>query len=75
MDDEPEDAPFEVQETKDIELCRELKEKQGRTLVPIGKFEALDESTPVMKQTLPYEHIFIRYQKNGRRLFLGFVKG
>ena len=58
-----------MQESGDIELCRELKERQNRILVPTGKFEALDESTPVMKQTVPYEHVFIRYKDNGTYLY------
>lgn len=49
----------------DFEICRELKEREGKTLVSTGKFEALDESEAVVKQTSPYENLFLRFRING----------
>ncbi|EJD01607.1 uncharacterized protein FOMMEDRAFT_88843 [Fomitiporia mediterranea MF3/22] len=58
------DVP-EVENLDDFEICRELKERKDRAVVPTGKFEALDENAQVAKQTTPYEPLFLRFKKNG----------
>ncbi|KAL5487613.1 hypothetical protein ACEPAI_5721 [Sanghuangporus weigelae] len=64
-EDEP-DIP-EVESVDDFEICRELKTRQDRVLVPTGKFEALDESAQVSKQATPYESLFLRFKMKGVR--------
>lgn len=54
-----------VETLNDFEICRELKEREGKTLMSTGKFEALDESETVVKQTSPYENLFLRFRING----------
>ena len=64
------DCPAEIdlekiESTKDFEICRELKERKDRFMVPSGKFEILEESVCVKDTTVPYEVLVLRFRENG----------
>lgn len=63
------DVP-DVESVDDFEICRQLTEKRDRAQVPMGKFEALDESAQVVKQTSPYEILFLRFKINGESIIV-----